>query len=155
MEYYWEIILRDGTTYEIKPQVVDLVRKRMAEKMPINLRSATIIPSDIVKFRQTDKPANQPPLLEEAAQAFREPIYTETIVDYGGEPYKYTGVQARWVKKRVTQAQWQNYHSKTMDKRLDDEDGMVVIAYVLPVHSIDLNEVQYCTEDEVAKLSRS
>lgn len=154
-QYFWELTLKDDTTIEIPPSGVDVVKRRMANKDAINLRTRSIPYSEVKGFRQTDKRFSTIPLLDEAARAFNEPIYTETIVERNGEEYKYVGVKAAWVKKQVTQDRWQNYYSKTMNKKLDSDSGMVTIAFVLPVHSIDLNEVQYCTEEEIAKLERT
>lgn len=151
MEYYWELVLKDGTKYEIPPKAVELVRKKMTAKEPINMRSAVIPFSEVKDFRQTEKRADLPPLIDDVARAFNEPQYTERV-EHG---IKYTGVKAAWVKKRVTQERWNNYYSKTMDKRIGEEDGMVVIAFVLPIHSIDFNEVQYCTQEEVEKLDKT
>lgn len=151
MEYYWKLVLKDDSEYTIKPQAVDLIRKRMAEKAPINLRTRTVPFSEVKDFRQTDKAYHETPLLEGVSQAFGEPVYTQT--EWNGRTYE--GILARWVKRRVTPERWQNYHAKTTDRRLGEEDGMVVIAYKLPVHSIDLREVQYCTPEEVQKLDNS
>lgn len=150
-QYYWELVLRDGTQIEVPPTAVQVIQRRMGNKEAINLRTRSVPYSEIKDFRQTDKSYGAVPLIDEAARAFKEPIYTETE-EHG---IKYVGVKATWVKRRVTQERWQNYYSKQMNRKLSEEGGMVLMAYVLPIHSIDLNEVQYCTPEEIAKLDRN
>jgi hypothetical protein len=88
MENYWEIVVRDGSTVEIVPSAVGVIRKTLG-------RGQTDTPaqpdhsgtSNRKDFRETAKPYGQP-LLEAAAQAFDEPMENpdgSTIV--------------RWVKK--------------------------------------------------------
>jgi hypothetical protein len=150
-EYYWELVQFDGTRLEIPPQAVATVRQKLEAGEPISTRSMVIPSNQVKSFRKTDKPYTDQKLIEEAAQAFKEPIYTE--VEYAG--MKYTAVKARWVKQKVTQRKWDSWYAPSSYKRIGDaEDGMVTIAYVLPVHSIDLTQVQYCTPEEVAKLER-
>lgn len=142
-EYFWELVQRDGTITLIPPAGVELVKKRMANKDPINTRTETIPYAQIDHFRVTDKPFSSQTLLEAAARAFNDPQITEG------------GIKARWVKKTVTAANYAKHYSNIPAyRKLADEGPMVVIAFRLPVHSIDPESMSYCTEDEIDKLGR-
>lgn len=144
MEFYWELVLKDGTRYEIPPEKVEVVNKRMGNRDPIMLSSATIPYADIDKFRQTSKPYGQQPLLEAVAQVFNDPVYGED-----GE------VRSRWVKKTVTQRDYnKHYGSVPAYRRLEDRSNMIVVAFTLPIHEIDMQKVDYCTDEEVQRLTR-
>lgn len=150
MEYYWELILKDGDVIEIPPAGAPVVQKRMGNKDPINLRTRTIPFSEIKAFQQTSKPFGQP-LLEAAAQAFDEPMEFEVDGLLGKE----TVLEGKWVKKRVTNSEYTNHYSKIPAYRsLGSEGGMAVVAFMLPIHQIDLSEQSYCTDDEVKKLTK-
>lgn len=144
MNYYWELICRDDTRYEIPPEAVEVVKRRMANKDAINLSSATIPYSEIKQFRVTDKRYAQQPLLEAAAHAFNEPMYNQD-----------GSVIAKWVKKNVPQREYNKHYSHIQAyRRLGDTGSMVTVAFFLPVHDIDTNKVDYCTDDEIATLTR-
>lgn len=139
-EYYWELVLRDGTKYDIPPAAVPVVKRRMEAHDPINLKTASIPYAQIEHFRITSKAFDTQPLLEAASQAFNEPIYTED-----------GSIQARWVKKLVTQREYSKAYTHGY-RRLGDENGMVVVAWRQPLHSIDNSVTQDCDEGEVQKL---
>jgi hypothetical protein len=148
MEYYWELVLKDGTRYEIPPSAVETVRDRMGAREPVNLKSAVIPYSEIGAFRKTNKAVSTQPLLEEAAQAFRQPITTE--IEMNGKLYD--GVEARWVKKEVTSREWSRFYAPSGYRQLDESGGMVTVAFRLPTHLIDQRLLMYCTAQEVAQL---
>jgi hypothetical protein len=143
MENYWEIVVRDGSTVEIVPSAVGVIRKRWDEGKPIHLPNQTIPAHQIVDFRETAKPYGQP-LLEAAAQAFNEPMENpdgSTIV--------------RWVKKPVTQRDYTKMYSAIPAYRsLGEDRGMVLVAFRLPIHEIDIQKVSYCTDEEIARLEK-
>lgn len=141
-EYYWELVTKDDTVYQIPPAVVEVVQRRMGNKDPINLSTASIPFSEIKKFQQTDKPYGQQPLLEAAAQAFREPVYNPD-----------GSMASRWVKKNVPNQQYTKHYSHIPAYRsLGIENGMVVVAFRLPIHEINMEKVQYCTDNELTSL---
>lgn len=141
-DYYWELIQFDGTRLDIPPDAVEVVKRRMASGQTINTKTMSIPSNQIKTFRQTEKRFNSQHLLEEVAQAFKEPLETED------------GVQSRWVKRDVMQNKWEKYFAAIPSYRLLSEDnGMASIAYKLPVHLIT-ETVSNCTEDEIAKLER-
>ena len=141
-EHYWELVTKDDVKYDIPPAAVPTVNKRMAAHDPIELRSATIPYSEIKHFRISSKPFGTQPLLEAAAQAFREPMFNED-----------GSMQARWVKKQVSQREYTKFYANIPAyRRLDEGGGMVTIAFVLPVHQINLERVEYCTEQELTVL---
>lgn len=148
-QYFWELIQKDGTVIEIPPDAVAVVKRRWEAGLPIHTKySGSIPPTQIAAFRPTDKRANQQPLLEEVARVFNEPVTEERE---NGEVV----VIVKWVKKRVTQQKWEKYYSPSGYKRLaDDMGGMVTIAWRQPVHLIDPQMVEYCSEQEIQQLER-
>lgn len=144
MNYYWELITRDGTKYDIPPDKVAIVNRRMEAHDPINLSTATVPFAQIDTFRVTERPFNAQPLLDAAARAFN----SEQITDDGS-------IRASWVKKSVTQDKWNRYYSPNPAyRKLGDSGGMVEIAFRLPVHMIDVNNVSYLTADEEVRITR-
>lgn len=142
--FYWELILKDDTRYEIPPDVVDVVTRKMKAHDPVALSTATVPYSEIKHFRITNKPYGQQPLLEAAAQAFNEPVINED-----------GSIAAKWVKQLVTQREYARYYAAQPSYRsLGDEAGMVIVAHRLPVHQIDSTKVDYCTDDEISSLTR-
>lgn len=147
-QVFWELIQKDGTIIEIPPEAVATVKRRWEAGLPIHTKyQGSIPPSQIAAFRPTGKPANAQPLLEEVARAFNEPVIEERE---NGE----TVVIVKWVKKRVPQQRWEKYYSPSGYKRLGDEMGMVTIAWRQPVHLIDPQQVEYCSEQEIQQLER-
>jgi hypothetical protein len=147
-QFFWELIQKDGTVIEIPPEAVETVKRRWDSGQVIHTNyQGSIPPNQIAAFRPTEKVANQQPILEEVARAFNEPV----IEERDGEEV----VKARWVKKRVTQQKWDKYYSPHQSyKKLNEDMGMITIAFRLPVHLIDLQNVQYCTDEEVSKLQQ-
>lgn len=144
MEYYWELVTKDDSRYEIPPEAVEVVQRRMGNKDPINLSTATIPFSEIKHFRITDKAHTNQPLLEAAAQAFNEPIFNED-----------GSMVVRWVKKNVPNREYAKHYSHIPAyRRLGDDGNMVTVAFLLAVHDIDVNKVTDCTENEVRELER-
>jgi hypothetical protein len=152
-EFYWELIQFDGTVLSIPPKAVELVKRKISNNEPINTPNAIIPANQVKSFRITDRPFNSQPLLEAASQAFKEPIYVQ-VEGMGGRMYE--AIAARWVKRTVTQDKWNRYYSSIPSyRKLDDIGGMVVMAFVKPIHDIDPLVTPYCTEDEVRKLERA
>lgn len=142
-EYYWELVRRDGTTVDIPPNAVETVQRRWDSKQPIHTTNGSIPYGDIQDFRKTSKLYGQRMLAEQAAQAFDEAIFTED-----------GSVQARWVKKEVSPHEYQKHYSAIPSyHRLADENEMVWVAFKLAVHDVDLARLQYCTQQEVNKLT--
>ena len=144
MQFVWELVQHDGTTIDIPPSAVDVVKRRMESGEPINT-SAMVIPANQIKaFRITERRYGQQPLLEAAAQAFNEPMYTDD-----------GAILAKWVKKPVPQRDYAKLYSAVPAyRKLATDGGMVVVAFILPIHEIDLDKVQECTESEVESLTR-
>ncbi len=143
MDYYWLLKTRDGKEIFIPPAGVDVVKRRMADGQPINTRTNSIPPNQIISFDLTDKPYNTQPLLEAAAQAFNDPVLDDT-----------GAVMCRWVKKSVTHDRWNRYYSLHPYKKISDDGAMVTIAFRLPIHGIDVNITAYCTDEEIAQIER-
>jgi hypothetical protein len=162
-QFYWHLILKDdfgkdGEIIKVKPDPENV--KRIQDMIAKNEGAITTptrsIPINRVKeFRLSDERYSDQKLLEGTAQAFGEPIYTETVVERNGEKYTYHGVAAKWVKKSVPRRRWDTYYRfMSGHKKLEDNDSYVTMAFVLPVHSIDYAEVQDVTGEEYLKLSR-
>lgn len=138
---YWEIIQFDGTITHIPPDAVDVVKRRLENGQHIHTKTATIPSNQVKSFRQTERQYQDTKLIEEASMAFNEAVLTEE------------GVVCRWVKKRVPRDRWDKYYSKIPSYRLlDGKDNMFEIAFQLPIHTVDLHKVSFCTENEINKL---
>lgn len=143
MDYYWEIIQFDGTRTEIPPEAVPVVKRRWENGQPIHTTNESIPANQIKTFRKTAKPYGQQPLLEAVAAAFDDPVITED-----------GSIKARWVKKTVSQAEWKKLGGTGAYRKLADDGGLIVVGFMLPVHQIDLQIVDYCTEQEIQQLTR-
>lgn len=151
MEYYWELTYRDPTDFktirkvQIPPASAPNIRKRWDNGEPIHLNTGSIPANQIVGFEKTSKMFSTQRLLDEVAQAFNEPQYN---ADDGS-------MIVRWVKKEVTQDQWNRHFSPIgAYKYLGEGSGMTTIAFRLPVHIIDTTKVEYCTEEEIKRLEK-
>ena len=140
-EYYWDLTLQDGTVIPIPPVGVPVVNRKMVVREPIKTTTMTIPFSDIKSFRQSSKRFSNLPLLDQAAIAFGEPVFNED-----------GAVKVRWVKKQVTQMEYNKYYAKGSYQKLGNEEGMVTVAFRLPLHKINLTKVQHCTNEEVKTL---
>jgi hypothetical protein len=90
----------------------------------------------------TSKAFGHQPLLEAAAQAFDEPL----INDDGS-------MICRWVKKQVTNREYnKHYAAVPAYRKLTEQNGLVTVAFFLPIHEADLDKVDYCEDSEVRKL---
>lgn len=146
MNYYWE--LRYGDWKDLKriiipPSAVDTVKRRWDNGEPIHTTTGSIPANQIKEFEITDKLFNPQPLIEDVARVFNEPVLTED-----------GSVVARWVKRPVTRQKWEKYYSISQGYRyLDDQNGMVMMAFSLPVHQIDLHNTTYCSQEELIRLT--
>ena len=142
--HYWELKTKDGASIQIPPSAVDIVKRRWDAGQPIHTTARTVPPRDIVSFEKSTKILSEVPLVEAAAQAFNEPIVSEN------------GIVARWVKKDVTQGEFNQFYSKNPAyRKLKNDAGLVVVAFKLPVHLCDESKVQYCTNDDIMSLTNN
>lgn len=145
MEYYWKLTQHDGTVTDIPPAVVPIVKRRMTDGQAINLKTMSIPANQIKSFRISERPFTETLLLEESAGVFGEPL----INPDGTMVYK-------WVKKGVPQDKWNKFYSPNAAyKKLAEENSMVIIAFKLPVHSINQLITPYCTDEEINRLNKS
>lgn len=144
MKYYWELVLRDGSKREIPPQGVAQVRKWIENHETIRLaKTGDVSPYEVRYFSPTSKIYKPPNLLEDVAQAFKEPIIEED-----------ESIACRWVKKAVTTAMWERHYSNVPGyRKIGDKDGMALIAFLQPIHLVDLNNVDYLTPEEINNLT--
>lgn len=143
-DYYWELTLKDGSVLPIPPEGVPIVQRKMVAREPIRTTSRIVPFSEIKGFDKTSRRKTEQKLLEDASRAFNEPMFNED-----GD------ILARWVKREVTQGEYDRYYAKSPSyQRLRNEDGMVVIAFAVPIHQINFNRVSYCTPDEERLLNR-
>jgi hypothetical protein len=143
MDFYWELEQFDGTTTEIPPQVVDTVKRRLNDKDMINLKTMSIPANQVKSFKQTSKRYTDQLLIEDVARAFDEPILNAD-----------GSIVCKWVKKNVTQNEYNKFYSQSGYKKIGTDGSMVTVAFRLPVHSVDLNVLEYCTDDEVQQLGK-
>lgn len=142
-DYYWDLTLKDGTVVHIPPNGVDVVQRKMQAREPVRTSTSTIPFSEIKGFEKSSRRKVDTTLLEEVAQAFHEPMYTEE-----------GAIKARWVKKDVTRGEYERQYAKSPSyKYLASEEGLVTIAFVLAVHQINLQKVSYCTPEEERTLN--
>lgn len=139
-EFYWNLVLKDGSTIQIPPSLVAVIKRRIANREAINMRSRMVLYAEIERFEQTSRLFTARPLLEEVAQVFSEPMLTED-----GD------IQTRWVKKQVTPGEYAKKYTHGY-KRLPDEDGMVVVAFRKAIHDVDITTTPYLTETEVRQI---
>lgn len=138
-KYYWELVQKDGTVIYIPPEAVEVVKRRWNEGQPIHTSQGSVPSSQIKHFRPTDKPHGEQPLLEAAAQAFNEPV-----INPDGS------IDSRWIKRRVPHQLFnRQYANIPAYRKIGEEAGLVVMAYRLPVHLINVQETQPCTEEEI------
>lgn len=143
MDYYWELQLFDDTKIDIPPTAVEVIKRRMGTKEPINLKTQVIPTNQIKSFHITNRPFGQALLLDEVSQAFNEPQ-----VNTDGS------IVCKWVKRPVTNKMWDTHYSRIPAYRSLGSDGvMVTIAFKQPVHQIDVAIVQVCTDDEIKALT--
>lgn len=152
-QYYWELVQFDGTVTPIPPTAVKMVKRRWDNGDPIHTSAGSVPASTIKSFRQTDKLFNSQPLIEDVARAFNEPIIEKRV---GANGIEEEVVIVRWVKKNVTQDRYNRYYSNIPGyKSLGEENGMVVMAFRQPIHQINHELQQECTESEVEKLTHN
>lgn len=143
-QYYWEIVERDGTVTKIPPHNVAVVQRRWTALQPIHTITRSIPAQQIVSFHITAERYDTVPLLEVVAQAFNDPMYTDS-----------GAVKARWVKQTVPMERWQRYYSASPAYRfLGELNGMAQIAFIKPIHEIDVNSTPYLTDDELQKIDK-
>ncbi len=141
--FYWELAQRDGTLLDIPPNLVPEIKKRMDSGQVIHTNSMSIPISEVKYFRQTEKPYSTVPLIEAAARAFREPMYAQD-----------GSIKVKWVKKEVPGRVFAKRYSQIPAyRKLDEEGGMVMVAFKLPIHQIDHSLLQECTTEEVRELT--
>ncbi len=142
MEHYWELVRKDGSIVYITPNLVQKVQAKMDARAPIHTKNnGTILYHEIQYFRPSDKLV-QTTLLEEVAQAFKEPIFTDG------------GIASKWVKKDVPTTKWEKIYAPNGYARLREADGYVTVAWRLATHDVDLSKHSYCTSEEITALER-
>lgn len=143
-DFYWELVLKDGRTIPVRPNLVQRVRQKWDNREVLHFRAESVRPEDIKDFRRTSRPYSDQQLLEAASQAFKQPI----INDDGS-------IASRWVKKLVTPQEYRNqYAGLASYRKLPDQDGMVVVAFCQPTHLIGGQQLAYCTDEEVSMLTK-
>lgn len=146
MEFYWQLTYgdyKDLQSVKIPPASVETIKRRWSAGDVIHLSTGSIPANQVRSFEITDKQFNAVPLLEAASQAFNEPVVTDE------------GIGTRWVKKPVTQAKWDKYYSASPGyKYLDQMNNMVMVAFKVATHDVDVTKTPYCNESEVQQLTR-
>jgi len=142
-DYYWQLVLKDNRTVLIPPKGVEVVRHKMATRQPIHTRAEMIPFSEIKGFEKTSKRFTNVQVVEETARALNEPVVTDS-----------NEVKARWVKKQVSKSEYDKKYAKVSFYRyLSEGNGFITVAFLCPIHKINLHEVAYCTTDEETRLS--
>jgi hypothetical protein len=150
-EYFWELKLRDGTKIPIPPEFVGVVKRKMEAKEPITTSRSVIPFAQVDGFDKTAKKRTDNKLLEDVAVAFKEPLVrTREFADGTNDE----AVSVKWVKKQVSQREWDTYYSKGSYKRLNSEAGIVIVAMLVPTHLVDTSRMEYCTSVELTELTK-
>ena len=140
---YWELILKDGESIDVRPEMATKVQKAIAERRPITTPTRSIVFSEIKDFRISDKPYSDQKLIEDAAQVFRDPIYNPD-----------GSIQSCWVKRPVTKRKWDGfYRFHPSYRRLEEQESLVIIAFTSPLHQINYDYVQKVSPEEEERLS--
>lgn len=140
MDKYWALVQWDGTEIRIPPAYVATVQKRWTEGKPIHTSKGSVNAKAIKEFKPTDIVYGQK-LVEGAAQAFKQPLYTEN------------GVQARWVKVDMDDRSFRKVQDIPGYHVLERQGEAVLVAFRLPVHLIAPKHTE-CTEEEVTLLTK-
>lgn len=147
MEFYWE--LKYGSYDDLKsvmipPAAVEVVKRRWDAGQAIHLSSGSIPANQIRSFEVTAKLFNQMSLIEDVARAFNEPMFDEN-----------GAMLCKWVKVNVTRNKYDKGLYANGYKRLDENNGIITLAFRKPVHEINPVETPVCNEDEVRQLTGS
>lgn len=153
MDYYW--LLTYGSRDDLKhiyiaPGSVEGVQHKWNRGEPIHTPHGSVPARDIRSFEPSDRPYGEQRLLQEAAQAFKEPIIHTTEV----KGTIYESVNAKWVKQVVTQSKWERYYN-AIDAyhKLDDDGVRVTMAFLVPTHLINEMRTPLCTNKEIDLLT--
>lgn len=150
---YWRLTKRDGSFIDIPPipvegnpgvTIVDLVKRRWDNRLPIHTQLGSVPVSEIKSFEPSDRPYSDTPLLEAASRAFNEPLYNED-----------GSIQAKWVKKQIPMAMYNKHYSHiSAYKQLSSDGTWVTIAFRVPTHAVPDN-VEYCTNDDIKSIDKN
>ena len=149
--YFWELTLMNKDKVLIPPEFVETVKRKWEAGQPIKTSRQVIPAHQITNFEKTSKQRSSPNLIEQAAQAFGEPM---TRVREFSDGTSDEAVSVKWVKKQVTQREWEKYYSPHGYKRLNSSAGIVIVAFRAATHLIDTNKVQYCTQEDIQELTK-
>lgn len=139
----WELKTKGGEVLEIPGTHADTVKRRWDAGQPIHTSGGSVDAKMIASFEPTSRQSGQLALQAEAAQVFGEAIATSD-----------TSVEARWVKKAVTTKEFAKHYSNIPAYHpLENNNGMVTIAFKLATHNVDPSNLQYCSQQEVQKLT--
>lgn len=143
--FFWLLTLKDGSTINIKPELVSIINTKIANRQDIVTPTRTIMSGEVMSFKMTDKLYSKQQLLDSVSQMFNTPVDSPE-----------GGVYFRWIKRAVPNERWARHYSHLPAyKRLQDDGSMITMAYKMPVHQVDVLSVSYCTDDEILKLERS
>lgn len=153
-DFYWNLTLKDGRVIPIPPQAVDAINNKLKNRQQIVTTEFTVPFWEVKSFDRTSRRKEQaslleddPVLQEEVARAFNEPIVTQ---DENGRDM----VKAAWIKKEVTSQEWANHAKSGSYKHLErTQNGMVWMAFTMPLHQIKPNIHIKCTQEEIRQLS--
>lgn len=143
MELYWHIIKWDGEIIKVKPSAAPVVQK-LLEKGDGFIKTATrsIAVKDIKDFVQSGERYTDQKLIEGAASAFSEPVFTED-----------GAIKCKWVKKTIPRREWEKTYAANGYKLLENLDSYTVVAMAIPIHLINYQRVEDCTELEIMQLT--
>ena len=102
MNNYWYIELYSGEIIKVKPdqeKVVYIQGLISQQEGAITTPTRSIIVKDIKDFRLSDETYSDQKLLEEASQAFKEPVFTND-----------GAIKASWVKKSVSRRIYEKHY---------------------------------------------
>lgn len=145
-EYYWHIELYSGEIVKVKPDAtkIQYIQKLIGQQSgAITTPTRSIVVKDIKDFRLSDEPYTDQKLIEDAAQAFKEPIITEE------------SIACKWVKKSIPRRRWDTYYRSIPSYHLlYDNEAYVVMAFVMPIHQIDHAVLQELSLDEENRMAK-
>lgn len=148
METYWHLETWDKEIIKVKPdpKTVKYIQELMNKgEGSIMTPTRSIAVKSIKDFRLSDEPYTDQKLLEEASQAFNEPVLNQS-----------GNVESRFVKKSVPRRRWDNHYRFISAYRLlSQNEASIMIAFRLPVHQIDHARVQELSQSDEQYLAKA
>lgn len=153
MELYWHIELYSGEIIKVKPEAakIEYIQGIIAKQEgAITTPTRSIIVKDIKDFRLSDEVYSDQKQIVGANQTFNDPIYVKEIIN----GVEYESIVAQWVKRSIPRRQWdKTYRLSPGYRLLYDNDNYITMAFLIPVHQMNLLTMQELEPVEELRLN--